>query len=170
MEEYLDIYDKGNNPTGTKELRAMVHKNGSWHRTVHIYVINKNNDFLVHLRSPFKDLKPDSWDTRFGGHVRSGKDYDGTALDELYEEIGIKVETKNLVSKGIASYDSDSNKEHVKIYFYEFNGSLEELKFNDEEVVNVRWMSPKEIEESMTLNKAKWASSAQSFERIVHLL
>ena len=76
--EYLDLVDENNNLTGEKELRSVVHSTGLWHRTVHIYFFRKINnifEFLVHLRSKDKDLRPNCWDTRFGGHIKAGGGY-----------------------------------------------------------------------------------------------
>ena len=91
QEELLEIMDENNQPLGFSKLRSQVHKDGDWHRVVHIYVTNNVGEFLVHLRSPNKDLNPGKWDTRFGGHVKAGSDYDDSAITELFEEIGLRV-------------------------------------------------------------------------------
>ena len=44
--EYLDIVNEDGNLTGEKEMRSVVHVEGLWHRTVHVYfykIKNKKN-------------------------------------------------------------------------------------------------------------------------------
>lgn len=44
MEEYFDALDENGNLTGVKKLRKEVHRDGDWHRTVHIWIINNDNE------------------------------------------------------------------------------------------------------------------------------
>ena len=46
--EYLDVLDEKGNKTGKVKLRYEVHRDGDFHKTVHIWIINKNNDVLLH--------------------------------------------------------------------------------------------------------------------------
>ena len=88
MQEYFDIVDENNALTGEKKLRSDAHTTGLWHRTVHIYlfrIINGKFEFLVHLRSKTKDLNPNKWDPRFGGHLKTGENVQDTVKSELLE-------------------------------------------------------------------------------------
>lgn len=165
--ELLDLYSEANEPLGTNKDRGSIHTDGDWHRTVHIYVKNDKGQFLVHLRSPQKDGNANCWDTRFGGHVASGDDYDTTVVREIQEEIGITASLDDFRKGELVSYNGDWNKEHTQIYFYIFNGDINDLKFNDNEVVKVQWMSPEEIIESMTTDPKRWAGSAEGFKKHV---
>jgi len=74
-EEYLEIVNENNDLISRVEPRSFVHSTGLWYRTVHIYFFRKSNkkiEFLVHLRAKTKDLNPNKWDARFGGHIKSG--------------------------------------------------------------------------------------------------
>ena len=124
-------FDSNNISLGLTKSRALVHEDGDWHRTVHIYVKNKQGNILVHLRSPNKDSHPNKWDARFGGHVSKGISYNEAAKKELEEEIGIKVLGADLKMVGIYSSDHGKNKEHVQVYFLLFEGSLKDLNFSD---------------------------------------
>ncbi|MFA5886505.1 MAG: NUDIX domain-containing protein [Patescibacteria group bacterium] len=165
-EELFDIYDEQNKPLGMTKSRSIVHKDGSWHRVVHIYVINDQGQYLVHLRSPYKDLHPNCWDARLGGHVVAGMDYDQTAIEELKQEIGITVSLNNLISSKIHKSDNGTNREHSKIYFYKYNGELTDLQFNDNEVVEVKWMSPDDIIKSIEQNPQIWTTTIKGFRGI----
>jgi len=82
-EEYFDVVNENNSITGEKKLKSVIHKDGSWHRTVHIYYFMKKDNeyyFLIHLRSKGKDLCPNMWDTHFGGHLKSGASIEETVV------------------------------------------------------------------------------------------
>lgn len=165
--ELLDIVDENNKPLGIIKERALVHKDGDYHNTVHIYVLNDKDEFLVHFRAPFKDLYPSCWDTRFGGHVLAEDTIKNTAVKELEEEIGIKVEYKDLI-KGITyKYDGNgtTNREFNNVYYYKFR-EKDVVKFNDNEVVEVKWMLFEEILKSVKNNPEKWATRVSTVQKI----
>ncbi len=153
-------------PLGITKPRSLVHQQGDWHKAVHVYVTNPHGQFLVHLRSPHKDLKPNMWDTRFGGHVLAGHDYDETALKELEEEIGLRVSLTDLILGARRQHDGGTNREHVQRYYYIFTGDITTLQFNDNEVVEVRWMSPEDITNAMALSPDDWTGKADSFKKV----
>lgn len=168
--EHLDIVDENNQPTGKAELRSVVHAKGLWHRTVHIYFFRKNGDgidFLVHLRSKEKDLYPNCWDARFGGHVKSGESLDEAVVNEIKEEVGIDVKTTDITFGGSVKWDGGTNREFIQFYFLEFTKSLDELSFSDGEVQEIRWMSSDEIITSMNNNPDKWSGDAESFANVL---
>lgn len=160
-EEYLDIVDENNNPTGESKPRSLVHSTGLWHRTVHIYLFRKNDniiEFLVHLRAKTKDLSPNKWDTRFGGHIKIGEDVEQAVVDEIKEELGLNINTNDLIEGDWIKRKRDyPNNEFSKVYYLEFKGDIKDLRFDDGEVQTVRWLSIKEIENSMKKESDKWS-------------
>jgi 8-oxo-dGTP diphosphatase len=168
-EEFLDIVDENNELTGERELRSKVHAEGIWHRTVHIYLFRRSNDaieFLVHLRSPFKDLRPNCWDTRFGGHIQSGSTLEKGVRAELKEEIGLDVDKYKLLEGFWRKSGEMPNQEFSKIYFLEYTGDVADLKFNDGEVQEVKWLSIQSIKDSMINNLEQWAPGIKGFTEI----
>ena len=80
-------------PTGKIKERGQVHKDGDWHRSVHVWVAQKdttNNNVrvLMQRRSPFKDTHPNQLDVSCAGHVNAGDDILETTMRELEEELG----------------------------------------------------------------------------------
>ena len=163
-DELLDIYDENNQSLGFTKPRFLVHQDGDWHRVVHVYVINDQGQYLVHLRSPYKDLKPDCWDTHFGGHLTSGMNYEQGAITEIEQEIGLKINPQLLITGDIVKHSSSFNKEHGQRYFYRFNGKLSELSFNDNEVIAVKWLSFAEIMKTIEHNPKIWANNPERFK------
>jgi isopentenyldiphosphate isomerase len=168
-EEFLDIVDENNELTGESSLRSKIHAEGIWHRTVHIYLFRKNNEeieFLVHHRSQFKDLNPDKWDTRFGGHIKAGVSLEDGIKSELQEEIGMEIDPTKLIEGEWRKRNIAPNCEFTKIFFFEFNGNVEDLKFNDGEVQEVKWMSVQEVKSSMAKNPEKWSAIIGGFTEV----
>lgn len=163
--ELFDIVDKNNKSLGIKKERSLIHKEGDWHNSVHIYVFNDKNELLVHLRSPLKDLHPNCWDTRFGGHIIAGETIENTAIKELGEEIGIKVEQQDLIRGSVYKWDGRTNREFNNVFFYRWqNGNI--LNFNDGEVIEVKWMSKNDILNGIKENSEKWTSRSSTILKI----
>ena len=89
--EYFDLVDSQRNLTGHKKLRAEVHRDGDWHKTVHIWIINSSHSLLLQKRAASKDSYPSMWDISIAGHIEAGSDSPRTVLKEVAEELGIKL-------------------------------------------------------------------------------
>ena len=168
-DEYLDVVSENNELIGKKELRSKIHLEGIWHRTVHVYLFRKKDnviEFLVHLRSPLKDLNPNKWDTRFGGHIKSGLSLEEAVKAEVKEEIGLEVSQQKLYEGEWYKRDKFPNREFSKVYFLEFNDDVSTLKFNDGEVQEVRWLRAEKIKDSLTKSPQDWSTSLRGFVEV----
>lgn len=168
-EEYFDLVDENNIPTGNKATRKDAHSQGLWHRTVHIYLIRNLRDieFLVHLRAKTKDLHPNKWDTRFGGHLKAGETIYQTLKSELYEEVGIPLVHENLIEGGVLKRDYFPNREFTQVYYYLFDQDESTLKFNDGEVQEVKWLKTKDVIQALEDSPSQWSSNVSEFITIV---
>jgi isopentenyl-diphosphate delta-isomerase len=161
--ELLFTVDENNKPIEPVG-REKAHEDGIWHRTVHIYVMNKLGEILVHLRSPHVDRHPNQWDTRFGGHALAGKSYEETFQSELNEELGLTDEP--MIPIGIHKHDGGTNKEFVKVYLLKFGEKIPHMKFQDGEVVDTKWMSLQGIVAAINNNPTEWVVSAEHIENM----
>lgn len=167
QEEFLDIVDEYNKPTGEVVLRSKVHAEGLWHQVVHIYIFRKGGEggrleFLVHLRSLSKDVDPGRWDTRFGGHLKSGMSVEDALLAELREEVGLDASKYSFIDRGWNKYDVFPNREFQRVYLVEFDEDLSIMRFNDGEVQEVKWMSISDIESLMRQDSFQWSGGADT--------
>lgn len=93
--ELFDILTYDGRPTGETKPRALVHRDGDWHRALHVWITGldeQGEPFLMfQRRSASKDTWPNHFDTTVGGHVRAGETLQET-LREVEEEIGISAE------------------------------------------------------------------------------
>jgi len=90
--ESFDIVLADGTPTGRTKPRAAVHRDGDWHRSVHVWVAGVDGAggrFLTfQRRSPRKDTWPGRLDATVGGHFGAAEGL-AEALREVEEEIGI---------------------------------------------------------------------------------
>ena len=90
-EEYFDVLNELGNKTGFTKPRSAVHRDGDWHRAVHIWIINDKGEILLQRRAPDKDTHPNFWDISVGGHSQAGDDPLTGAVREVKEEIGLDI-------------------------------------------------------------------------------
>ena len=90
--EPFDVITADGRPTGRVKTRAEIHRDGDWHRAIHVWVAgvdDRGAPFLTfQRRSPHKDTWPARYDATVGGHYRAGETLAET-LREVEEEIGI---------------------------------------------------------------------------------
>ncbi len=90
-DELFDVVDERGQPTGVVKRRADVHRDGDWHRAVHVWIVGVDGSepfILFQRRSSDKDTWPDMLDATAAGHLRAGESVAG-ALREIEEELGI---------------------------------------------------------------------------------
>jgi isopentenyldiphosphate isomerase len=90
--ELFDVLRADGTPTGRTKARALVHRDGDWHRAVHVWVAGENpagaSSLLFQRRGLGKDTWPGRLDATVGGHLRAGEGL-VEALREIEEELGI---------------------------------------------------------------------------------
>jgi len=96
MPELLDVVDPSGTPLGRAKPRDAVHRDGDWHRTVHVWIVNKKSELLFQKRSLNRESFPGTWDVSSAGHVSSGDSPIRTAEKELCEELGIRAAAQEL--------------------------------------------------------------------------
>ena len=94
--EYFDILDENGNKTGKTKLRSEVHRDGDWHKAVHIWIINENGDILLQRRCATKDSNPNMLDISCAGHLTDGDESLTGAIRELKEELNLDINREDL--------------------------------------------------------------------------
>ncbi len=89
MPEMIDVLDKNGNKTGEVATRDEVHKNGLWHRSIAVAILNEKDEILLQQRSHNKKKNPDMWDISVAGHIDAGESVLVAAMRETAEELGI---------------------------------------------------------------------------------
>lgn len=99
MTELLDIYDELGAHLGVKE-RAEVHRDGDWHRCVHLWVLS-GDAVLLQRRGRGKASWPGALDATAAGHVGAGESVAAGGAREIAEELGVAYPPEALVELGV---------------------------------------------------------------------
>lgn len=102
--ERFDVVLPDGTPTGRTKARTEVHRDGDWHRSVHVWVAGVGEEgtpFLIFQRRGLgKDTWPGRLDATVGGHYRAGEGL-AEGLREVEEEIGVVVVEGDLRRLGL---------------------------------------------------------------------
>lgn len=91
-EEHFDVLTKSGEKTGVSKPRGEVHRDGDYHRAVHVWIfVETTQQLLLQLRSDDKDSWPGQWDISSAGHISAGDTSLLSAQRELEEELGVKL-------------------------------------------------------------------------------
>ena len=157
--------------------RGVAHANGTWHASVYVHLSRaKDRAFLIQRRSPKKDVCPGLWDLACAEHVASGESRIVAALRGLEEELGLgRIGADRLGGQlgpprqAVLRMEGPPlvwDREMVTSYWLrdfasseagggEKPGGGEEeeeeatIKFDEDEVAEVRWILPAELKKEV---------------------
>ena len=159
--EYIDVLDKNGNKTGEVRSKADIHKEGLWHQTVHIWLLNSKGEILLQRRAKNKVDFPDVWDISVGGHIPSGEEPIDAAVREVKEEIGLDISPESLKFIGRVTQEHIQNNgmylnnEFVNIYLLIKTDidDINKLQLQKEEVQELRWIPMQELKQWVDQNR-----------------
>lgn len=156
-QEFFDILDENGNKTGKIKLRSEVHRDGDWHKAVHIWILNDDGDILLQRRCPTKDSNPNMLDISCAGHLSAGDNSLLAALRELKEELNLDVKQEELtfiktLKKSSRYTETFINNEFSDLYILRTNKKIEDMKFQKDEISEIFFVSYKKFKE-MVINK-----------------
>jgi len=170
-DELIDICDEANNPTGVQKMKSEAHKDGLWHRAVHIWLYNSKGEILLQWRAKNKLLYPDMWDISAAGHVSAGEDPITSGLREINEEIGLNVKKEDLlffkIKKVSAFYKAIKNNEFYYVYFLKHDGDPKKLKLQKEEVQDIRFFPLNQLENELKKNPSKYVPHGNYWSEVI---
>jgi isopentenyldiphosphate isomerase len=158
--DLVEIYDENNTPLGIQKEVNKVHRDGSWHRAVHVWLYNSKGELILQLRSGKKKFYPNRWDTSAAGVIDVGEEPHLAALRELKEELGISANEKELRHIKIAKHRRKSRElqknEFCYIYLLKFDGEMNELQLQKDEVEAIRFLRPEIVEKELQTTPEKY--------------
>ncbi len=142
MDELVDILDDKGNSTGETAMKSVAHRKGLFHPTVHVWFYNQRGQLLLQQRGKDKESHPLLWDVSVAGHVGAGENLEDSALREVFEEIGLTIEKKDLEKLGVFKSvqkigDALTDCEFHHTYLSELRVALQQLKKQDSEVADL---------------------------------
>lgn len=172
--EYFDILDENGNKTGKTKLRSEVHRDGDWHKAVHIWIINDKGDILLQRRCATKDSNPNMLDISSAGHLTAGDDSLSGAIRELKEELNIDVEPSELqfikTIKRSSKYTSTFiNNEFDDLYILRTTKSIDGMKYQEEEISEIFYVPYKEFKNMVENRQPDLLRHDEEFEILFNL-
>lgn len=150
--EYFDVLDENGNKTGKQKLREEVHKDGNWHKAVHIWIINNEGEILLQRRCSTKDSYPNMLDISCAGHLSSGEDSLTGAIRELKEELNLDVNIEELIfietiKESLKYTPTFINNEFDDMYVLKTNKKIVDIKYQEEEISEIFFVPYKKFKE-----------------------
>lgn len=173
--EPLFVVDENNTPLESKP-RYEVHTKGLWHRVSHVYVINSQGNILVQKRSFKKDSNPGKWEAFFGGHLASSQNELDGAVKEINEELGLKLTNQDLkIATNFNGPLKHSNVDgHIKefqyVYFVLWDGDIDELHPEADEVDELKWLTPQKVIAELRSTTPNWVRMGHEIEMLTKVL
>jgi isopentenyldiphosphate isomerase len=176
MPEQLDILDTRGTPTGRVETRARAHREGLWHRTVHVWVSNGRGEVLLQKRASDKETWPGRWDISAAGHIEAGGGSRAAAVREVAEELGIAIDAGEL--RHIATlrrqtrYETPPirDNEVTDVYLVERDLPVESFRIQTEELSAVRWVSMDELARRVAEGDPSLVPHGEEYRRLFAFL
>lgn len=172
--EYFDILDKNGVWTGDKRSRTEVHHKGLWHRGIHLWIINHNDDILIQKRHPDKDFYPGVWDLSVAGHVTAGDTSRQTVVKETREELGLELEASEFTflftSIQTVQQGDIINNEFTDVYILRRTPELNSLKLQKNEVTDIVWISKKKFRNCVLNQCTDFFPHEEEYKEVLYLL
>lgn len=173
--ETLDIVDELGNPTGEIIDRVTAHEKGILHRTAHVWLFRKKEgtvQVLLQKRSRNKDSYPGCYDISSAGHIPAGVDFIPSALRELEEELGLKVDASELILCGKRRVHDDEmfhgtrfiDNQVSNVYMIWKDIKTSELTLQTEEVEEVLWMDFSKCKKAVADNSINHCIAMEELE------
>jgi len=140
-DELFDVVDE-NDHVLYPLSRGEIHKRHLRHRAVHIFWLNQAGELCLQRQSYAKDNSPGYLSSSCAGHVDSGEKYIQAAGREFREELGITIESKDLVEIDYAPCHENLGNEFVVSYLLkgDYNANIYRP-----EVDSLVWRSPQQV-------------------------
>ena len=173
--EYLDVFTKYGEPTGESVERDIVHKEGMFHKSIHVWILNSKGELLVQRRDSSKKNYPNMLDTSFAGHVSSKEGLLEAIIREGKEELGLDIDIECLnylfaikSEKKIREnyYENEIN----DVYLYEKDVKIDECKFTDNEVSEIKYIDFRVLEKMWQNKSSELIDHDVHYAALFHLL
>ncbi len=148
MIEMIDVLTPEGEPTGVRKPKPDIHRDGEWHRAIHVWIVTPDNRLLLQRRSIRKENNPGLWDVSAAGHISAGEDVLDSAVREVQEELGITVPRNELRHIGTLRESCILNdgryldNEFHEIFMVRRNVELRDLVLQPSEVDEVALVTP----------------------------
>lgn len=142
--EMIDLYNNARQFVRTAEKHDPI-PNGLNKLAVHIWIMNKNGEFLLQQRLATAKKLPNMWG-QTGGGAQSGETSWGACVRECSEEMGLTPTLENSILVGTWKRLND----FVDVWLVYSDVNVNDLKLQPSEVQNAKWASRQDIEQMLS--------------------
>lgn len=150
--EMIDLLNEKGKTIGVVD-KAVAHRDGLWHKSVHVWMLNEKNEILMQKRCADKKFFPNHWDVSFAGHVGTGESSSLTAVREGEEELGITLKENDLnflfTIKEKFKWNNIQSNEFVDVYLMKTNLKIQNFLYQKEEVEKAKYFTLQEFFENI---------------------
>ena len=172
--ELLDVLDENGNKTGEVEERSEIYRQGLWHRSTHIWIINDNKELLVQKRNPEKKTFPNMWAISVAGHVDSGETSLDTSIRELKEELNLDVDKSELEYLFTIKRETPYNGSYLRVfddvYLLHRNIDVNQTKLQVEELTDIKYVYYEYLEKIFKDNDPEYVPYTEEHEKLFTIL
>lgn len=172
--EYIDVYDENGNKTNCVRSKNLIYKTGSWHRSVHIWIMNSNGELLIQQRAFDKETFAGLWAISVAGHVRTEETALDAAKRELKEEIDVDVKDSDLTFLFSLKRNQESKfgtlHVHDDVFLLQYDLDLEHAKLQMEEVVDVAYINPFDFEKCLLNHDPRFVPYTEEHKKLFDYL
>ena len=149
--EMIDVLTPDGELTGVRKPKPHVHRDGDWHRAVHVWIVTHDGRILLQKRSHRKENNPGMWDVSAAGHVSAGESVIDSALREVFEELGLPIDASELQHIGSVAESTVLNEgtyfdnEFHEIFLVRRDVDVSALRLQPEEVDDAVLVRPQEL-------------------------
>ncbi len=141
--EYWDLYNKNKEKINKIVQRGDKLRDDEYHLVVNVWLKNSKNEFLIAQRSANKSF-PFSWEC-VGGSSLKGENSIDTAIREVKEELGIRLDKSDGKLVGTTLRYFPSCPDILDVWLFECNIPIEQVVIQEEEVCKAMWASINDI-------------------------
>lgn len=138
-DELFDVVTEDGELTGITKRRADVHRDGDWHRAIHVWVWGVDDTgpyLLLNQRSRDKDTFPGLLDVTVGGHLAAGETV-AEAFREIEEEIGVTADPAHFRFLETRKASGIIERELQEVFLYRDNRPLDLFRPNPAELQGI---------------------------------
>ena len=174
--EYIDTLDERGNKTGRTKPKPDIHKDGDWHRSIHLWILNSRGELMVQRRSSTKENYPNLWDISVAGHLSAGEDSITSALRETEEEIGVKLRKDDIrylftgAERAVLNNGTYIDNEIQDVYLVRTDLDMSDMVIQREEVAEVKFVDFGELKRRISGDAKNFVPHEEEYEKLFEIL
>ena len=174
MDELIDILNEDGTSTGKSATKAEIYQNGYWHKSVHIWIINDNQELLVQKRNPYKKTFANLWAISSAGHVLTGESSLEAGIRELKEELNVDA-TEGDLEYLFSIRREQPYKDHFlrvidDVYLLHCNLDVDHTKLQVEELTDIKYVYYQYLETILKSGDSSYVPYTEEHEKLFKLL